>query len=213
VKKRALACLLLGCLPSFGLDVGFDFRATQSFVTDPAYAVFSSNTNYPTTLSVNSQLITFGWESQSAGFLTRDRGASGDPRLAGVSCQLNDGTTSVFRVDLPSSGTYSIGLAAGDGFGFDESNHLTVGSGGASLFSVNLFSPANRFADSTGSLWSVSAWPGSNMAVQKAFGSTILRLTLGGTVDSAFSCLAHLRVTSVHPAAPIMTSAWQFFIL
>ena len=210
MKKRALACLLLGCLPSFGLDVGFDFRATQSFVTDPAYAVFASSTNYPTTLSVNGQLITFGWESQSSGFLTRDRSASGDPRLAGINCQLNDGTTSVFRVDLPSTGTYSIGLAAGDGYGFGQSNHLAISSANSSLFSVNAATGAN-FADAAGTIWGVSAWPGSNVAVQRAFGSTILRLTVGGIMDSSYSCVAHLRVTSVQAAAP-SGRGWSFLI-
>jgi hypothetical protein len=208
--KKTLACLLLACLQSFGLDVGFDFRATQSFVTDPAYATFASSANYPTTLSINGQLITFGWESQSAGYLTRDRSTSADPRLAGISCQLNDGTTSVFRVDLPATGTYSIGLSAGDGFGFGQSNHMAIGSANSNLFSVYAVTSSN-FADATGTIWGVSAWSGSNVAVQKTFGSTILRLTLGGTADISYSCVTHLRVTSVQGAVS-SGAGWSFFV-
>ncbi len=201
--QRILACLLLGCLPSFGWDVGFDFRATQSYVTDPSYAIFASNVNYPTTLGVNGQSVTFGWETQSASFVVRDRSVSGDPRLAGVSCQANDGAISVFRVDLPSAGTYRIGVAAGRCVRLFaiESRSRSATPAPMSFPLMRLRTPiASRMR--RGSLGPVSVWPGSNMSVQRAFGTTILRLTLGGAVDSAYSCLAHLRVTSVQGGAP-----------
>jgi hypothetical protein len=214
VMKRALACLLLGCLPSWSLDVGFDFRATQSFVTDPAYAAFAATASYPTALAINGQQITFGWELRGSTYLTSNHNAAIDPRLAGMSCQANDGNTSVFRVDLPSTGAYSIGLAAGDSSGNTQINYIEISSAATGVLSVHAVTGATSspdMADASGLRWGLAAWPGSNVAVQKTFASTILRLTLGGTVDGAYTCVAHMRVTSVQAAAPV-TSAWQFLI-
>ncbi len=215
--KKALAWLLLGSLPSFGWDVGFDFRATQSFVTDPAYAIFAAMgvTTYPTTATINGQAVTFGWESTGQSIGIRDRNASIDPRLAGMNCQQNDGNTSVFRIDLPSTGTYSIGLAAGDSAGFTQNNYISIASATSTVLSVQAITGATstpNVADAAGTLWGLPAWPGSNVMVQKTFGTTILRMTLGGTVGATFSCVAHLRVTSVQASAPGV-AGWSFFIL
>lgn len=214
--RRVIAILLISCTSCLALDVGFDFRASTGFVTDPIYATFASlgGTNYPTSATVNGQAIVFGWETIGASTQIRDRNSAGDPRLAGMNCQLNDGNTSVFRVDLPATGTYNIGIAAGDPGGFEQNDHVKIGSGASALFSIYANTGATStvdFVDATGGVRSVSAWPGSNAMVQKAFGTTILRLTLGGTVDSAYSCIAHLRVTSVAP--PLVRPGNRFFFI
>jgi hypothetical protein len=203
---RKLLVLLLAASCCFGWDVGFDFRATQTFVVDPSYATFiTTGTNvYPTTRTVNGQQITFGWESQSVSILSRDRGTWADPRLAGINCQPNDGNTSVFRVDLPSAGTYAIGLATGDGVGNNPmNNHLSIASGSTSVLSL-LVDSGNDFGDASGQRWSAGAWPASNVEVQRTFAGTILRMTLGGVTDSNLTCMAHLRVTLIQAGSPVV---------
>lgn len=217
MRKKLTAGMLLVLSPCFGWDVGFDFRATPSFVTDPSYALFAAlgATAYPTTATVNGQTVTYGWESVSASSLTRDRTTSVDPRLAGINCQYNDGHTSVFRVDLPSVGDYNIGLAVGDSANNSQRTYLTVSSGSSpvlSLVSYTGINPALDVADATGTVMSPSVWTGTNSAVRKTFGSRTLRMTLGGTADSVFSCVAHLRITTANAIAP-RVGGWSFFVL
>jgi hypothetical protein len=178
-------------------------------VVDPAYATFAGTAAYPAQIVISGQLVTFGWETISPTFLTRDRVQSGDPRLTGVACQANDGNTSVFRIDLPSQGSYSIALAAGDGNGYDEANHLAIADMNTAVLSLNVPTTRN-FADATAALWGSAAWPSSSVSVQKLFRTTTFRMTLGGSTDSAYSCVAHLRLTAI--PVRLQFSRWPFFI-
>ena len=190
--RKVIAGLLFTVTPSFGWDVGFNFRATSGFVTDPSYAVFASfaTTNYPTTATIGGVPVTFGWETVGI-TQVRDRSMALDPRLAGMNCQLNNGGFSVFRVDLPSNGVYNIGLAAGDPAGYTDSNNIGIDSGNDNLFSVQAITGATSntdIADATGTLLSIGSWATSNRLVTRTFATSILRLKLGGSVDNSYSC-------------------------
>ena len=214
--RRIIACLLSTAAPSAAWDFSFDFRATAAFVADPSSTVFASFgvTNYPTTVSIGGQTVTYGWESVGA-TLARDRSTSSDPRVGGMNCQLNDGNTSVFRVDLPSIGIYSIGLAAGDPGGYTDVNYVGISSANNNLISFRVTTGATSIADLadvTGASIPVASWPGSNQMIQKTFAASILRLTLGGTADNAYSCVSHLRVTLIRAGAP-PSGGGSFFVL
>jgi len=204
--RKAIAALLLSALwagPALAWDVGFNFRATSGYVTDVSPSTFASMgvTTYPTVRTVNGQPITFGWESASpSSTFTRDRSSGVDSRLAGLNCQINNGGSSVFRVDLPALGTYSIGLALGDAVANNpQNNHVRISSTSVVLASVDV--NTNQFvADATGAISLPAQWPTANVSIQKTFSSTILRVQLSGQSDSNSTCISHLRVTLVRAA-------------
>ena len=195
---RILFAVLLFVGTANAWDIGFDFRDSSGFVTDPASTTWVlGSTAYPTTRTVNGVTIVFGWESTSA-VLARDRSSSTDARLAGINCGLNNGTAAVFRVDLPAKGSYAIASAVGDQ-SFQQFNHVNLLDTGFILLALNGTTQAGSFMDSTGQFRTSGSWSATNSVVQRSFGSQQLRVQLGGQTDSAggYSCLAHLRVTSV----------------
>ena len=89
--------------------IGFDFRYTSTFATDPPGDTYVlATTTYPTTFNG----ITFGWTTPNL-VQARDRSTQVDPRLAGINYAMN-GTPATFWVDLPAPGGYSLSLAMGD---------------------------------------------------------------------------------------------------
>jgi hypothetical protein len=183
-------------------DVGFDFRSTQLFVTDPSSSTYeiSDVADYPVTRTVNGSSVTFGWETLSPSGSSRNRGSSVDARIAGIQQVINDGTaTGTFRVDLPATGDYTVGLAMGDGVGGNaQTEYLVVKDTSSALITFSgVAIGSSQFLDAAGNLWSPAAWPGSNVSVQKTFTTTILRVTIGGTASTNSSTIAHLRVTAV----------------
>jgi hypothetical protein len=185
----------------------FDFRATQGFVTDPSgnNAVLGVGTLYPTT----ANNVTFGWTIASA-LQTRDRVATGDPRLAGLTFVPNNAPPAVFQVSLPTPGAYSIRLAAGDQ-SYPQcvtQCRIEFRDGNTSLF-VQTFSgvPAGSFADAYGQVWSAAAWQASNAARQITMTGTQLTVLIGandGVADN--TTLAFLGVApTVSGGAPIAT--------
>lgn len=208
--------LSLATAPAFGWDVGFNFRATSGFVVDPSPTTWAiaGVTGYPTTRTIAGQVITFGWETMSPSLpgITRDRGTFAGPLIAGINCQSNDGSTSIFRVDLPSTGIYAVGLALGDGVGNNGmNNHAKIRSTTTDLFAVDANS-VNNFADATGTLLSPLAWGSSNTMVQRTFGTTTFRLALGGTADSGLACLSHLRITLIQASQPAIAVPRNFIL-
>src|SRR5271157_5106019 len=66
-------------------DVGIDFRNTQNYVADPAYAVFDNCVNDGTTpqtqTNANGQSVTWQWSQKCNS--ASDNSNTVDPRLAG----------------------------------------------------------------------------------------------------------------------------------
>lgn len=176
-----------------GLPQGIDFRLTSAFVTDPTNCTFeisASGNDYPFT---TPQGVTVGWET--ANNSGRNRNASNDPRLAGFQFSAADLSISKFRIDLPSTGSYSINLAAGDGSYsattkvefFDGTTSLGVACNGST-------GGANKFFDAAGNIWTAAAWVSSNVAVTDTFATTIFRAAVGNGSNAC--AIAHLFIQS-----------------
>ncbi len=206
---RAGIAALLFAVPALGWDIGFDFRASTAFVSDPSSVTpVLGTTTYPTTRTVNGVTVVFGWESTSPAGSTRDRGNYTDPRLAGINCGGNNSGAAIFRVDLPTTGWYSVSLAIGD-LSYDQYYHIGLMDSGSLLLSLNGQVTAGTFIDATGAPLFWQAWPSANMTILRTFSTTQFRIQLGGKPDlsGTESCLAHLRLSSaITPPPPPVRS-------
>jgi hypothetical protein len=192
---------------------GVDFRNTSGYVSDPTnctYELGASNTDYPTTTPQGNNI---GWETGFVAFNARDRDNTLDPRLAG--CNFTNVAQATFRIDLPSSGSYTINLALGDDFsGWSEK--LQVFDGTTSLFTVSGTNSAvsgwGGFDANGNSYTSATAWVSANPTAgggtggnSQSFSTTIARFQLGD--GSNIATLAHIFIKSNGAvAAPI----WGF---
>ena len=169
---------------------GFNFRATDTFVTDGANETYVLGEAYPVTRNG----ITFGLDL-IADINTRNRNAGNDRRLAGVNW--NSAVDVTFRVDLLTSGTHEIRVAAGDAsysqatIYFELKDDTTIFATVDDLNGV----AANSFDDATGVERTQAAWPGSNLAVSRVFASTIFRILM-----DVGDPIAHVQVEDI-PAA------------
>lgn len=170
------------------MDLGMNFRATSTYVTDGAQETYSIGELYPTTRGG----ATFGWSSTPS---TRDRSSAVDRRLAGVHTMSTIGQ--YFRVDLPAAGRYDVHLALGDQTQFnriewDLNDTGTVlaqyRNGGAQLSVAN-------FMDATGMVRASADWPSQEAKLTCTFATTQLRLVVASTMIVS-SVIAHLRVVS-----------------
>ena len=100
-------------------DLGFDYRFTLAYVTDPSYGVFvagDGSHNYPHTFTnVDGYSINAGWTATPSDY--NNISTSVDVRLAGYN-QASSTVTKTFQVDLssgsaPGAGTYDVDLAVG----------------------------------------------------------------------------------------------------
>ena len=196
-------------------QAGFDFRATQGFVTDPAgdYAVRGTATLYPTT----GNGVTYGWAS-AYGYeqlTSYDLNAAVDPRLAGANAMVNNVSPAVFKVDLPAPGTYNVSLAIGLSDDFPACNNspcqVEFRDGSTSLFILTIptaISPLGAFVDANGQTWSAAAWPTSNTTRQITLAGTQLTMLLGtGGTSSSASWLSFLGLTQQTSSTPNFTVA------
>ena len=136
---------------------------------------------YPQSHTVDGDTLTFGWETTCPQYMI-DRLNGSDQRLQG---QHQDKLVRTFRFDLPSKGTYTFCSGGGDGSysqgpqkleAFDNNTSLGV------LYS-GVTTAAGQVVDAKGTLWSNSAWPGSqtcrSFTITGSFGPTIFRLKIG----------------------------------
>ena len=181
---------------------GFDFRNTSAYVTDPSTSTFqlcptgTANPAYPTTKSVNGQSITFGWESGTANVDSRDRNSGIDARLAGINfVPSTAGGSGTWRVDLPSSGSWTLNMAMGDASGAQTIN-LNVKDTNTTLFSfANTAVASGSFLDANGTAWTAANWPASNTSKTVTFTTTICRVVFN-VPSSLSTTLTHMLFTS-----------------
>lgn len=173
-----------------------NFRDSSGYVTDDASETYclGEGDTYPTTRGG----VTFGWETINEGDMGRDRDSGIDRRLAGHNGKTNSGSQNIFRLDLPSSGDYSIRLAQGDA-SFDEAyQYLQIQDDTTPVLTIDDTdgTAAGFWNDATGALYSAANWPGSNSAVTGVtFSSSVLRLVLGSpSAQSNTSTIAHLYI-------------------
>ncbi|MGH9522707.1 MAG: hypothetical protein ACRD3E_09270 [Terriglobales bacterium] len=187
-------------------DAGFDFRATSTYVTDPAFATYQVVNSggvpaetYPTTRTVNGAAATFGWESGTTNLGPgRDRSSSVDARLAGVNqvAAAKPGNA-VWRLELPAAGAYDVDLAVGDATSSQVEN-VEIQDGTAAVISfTNVSVSAGAFLDASGVVRSTAAnWVANHATRRITFLTTTLRVVLKPPTASS-STIAHLRVTRV----------------
>jgi len=157
--------------------IGFDFRNTSTFVTDPPGDTYVlATTAYPTTYNGTN----YGWTDITK-IYARDRNTLVDPRLAGVNYALN-GTPDTFYVDLPASGTYNLSLAMGDeGYAQCSVECQIQFLDGTTVVATVVGEPINQgyFYDAQGDLWSAAQWPMQNISRQIAISGTRLTVVVG----------------------------------
>ncbi len=93
-----------------GTTYGMDFRGTSGYVTDPSNHAYSLGESYPSGRTLNGQ--GFGWSTGSPDG-AQDALNTNDARLAGKAYTAPSNRP-IFRLNLPSAGSYKIYIAMGD---------------------------------------------------------------------------------------------------
>lgn len=173
------------------IDVGFNFRATSGYVTDPAGTTYVLNEGYPTTRGG----ATFGWLTLPGGNM-RDRSTTIDARLAGIHYFSNGASKIKFQVDLPATGSTDIYCSIGDAGAanqgylelFDDTTSLGI------LVAKKSIGLAT-FHDATDIGYSAADWPASNAKATHSFSTStlIVAVTPGDSAGSNY-VITHLRV-------------------
>lgn len=191
------------------LPQGINFRATSGYVTDPTGITneVSRVVNYPRTTPQGNNV---GWETLVGTLDTRNRTTSVDPRLAGVEfLNAGAGNSAVYRIDLPSSGSYNIRAAFGDIF-FSVVIEAVLQDGDtdvATLISYKGTGAAGNFYDATDTLRTgESDWVNNNAALTQSFSTSILRVRIPGTSGAAKS-IAHFYVEAAGGGAIELTAS------
>lgn len=187
-------------------DMGFDFRGSAGYVTDPSYGVPVLGEAYPHTYTnADGKSINAGWTTTPI-YYKEDSSATNDPRIAGI----NDCTNNVanyFSIDLssgsaPGAGTYMIDCAFGyalaqERVDFEIRDTATVlidGRGGGNGITTTA---AGKFIDATLAVVTASTtWTGTpvskTFATQLCVVACALDNVSGGNTDTP---LAHFRLT------------------
>jgi uncharacterized membrane protein len=186
--------------------IGFDFRGSSSFVTDPPGDTYVlANTAYPTTFNG----VNFGWTNVKL-LSSRNRSTSVDPRLAGMNAATN-GSPATFYVDLPASGTYYLSLALGDeGYQSCWTQCQIQFLDGNTVLATLTDGPegAGYFYDAQGNEWSAAAWPNQNLTLEVAIAGTRLTTIVGSSKASGdYTAIAFLGLTEVTLAPNFLISA------
>ena len=191
-------------------DIGFNFRATSGYVTDPSNTTYALGDAYPVTRSmVTSGLsVTFGFLTADLLTYERDRDSGVDPRLAGC-IQVNSAAVSdqTFRVDVPSSGSVDVSLAFGDvSFGSDSSWQILDSDGTTVLSSqTGATTTTGQFRDATAVTRSNSAdWVSNNAVVSVTLSGTIFYLKLIAT--AGITKASHLRIYQAGGGGPTVST-------
>lgn len=172
------------------IDWGFNFRASSGYVTDGTGESPVLSEAYTHTYG-NGAVA--GWTVGGSGNVDRNSGL--DRRLAGINYG-NGATHSVFRVDLPSAGSYTIHLAIGDPGGTTGTMTCLIVDNATPVISLTSVAlAANVSIDATGTSYSYANWPASETGVTVSFASTILLLDLHED-SNAFHVLQHLRIVT-----------------
>ena len=196
----------LTVLSSSAWAIGFDFRASSNYVTDPPGDTYVlATTAYPTTFNG----VNFGWTNVSL-VQARNRSTGVDPRLAGMN-YANNGSPATFYVDLPASGTYNLALAMGDD-GYQACSvqcQIQFLDGSTVLATLTKGSEnAGYFYDAQGNNWSAATWPTKNLSLQVAIAGTRLTMVVGTNQKNGdYTPIAFLGVTEVTLAPNFLMSA------
>ena len=196
----------LTVIASSAWAIGFDFRSTSTYVTDPPGDTYVlPSTAYPTTFNG----VNFGWTNVNL-VQGRNRSMGVDPRLAGMDFASN-GSPATFYVDLPASGTYNLSLALGDA-GYQS---CTIGCqiqflDGTTVLGTLVEGSNNAayFYDAQGHNWSAAKWPTSNVSLEVAIAGSRLTMVVGAPSGNGdYTPVAFLGVSEVTLAPNFLIAA------
>lgn len=166
---------------------GINFRGTAGYVTDPTNYDYSITTtaDYPRT---SAQGNTIGWEGNLGFSVDRDSTVA-NKRLAGTAASF--GGAPNFRIDLPATGSYNVGVATGDATNA-STNQVTELYDTTTLLQtlVNDASIASgSFVDATNTEYTAANFIGASTLYAATFSTTIARWrpAVGGGVDKIAS--------------------------
>jgi hypothetical protein len=169
------------------IDQGYDFRASEPYVTDADGEIWVGGG------TAN------GWSTDDVNATDGSTGV--DYRLAGSCWIENDGTQGTYSITLPSTGTFTIRIAAGAvSFASDE-QFVQIQDDTTPVLTINQAAGYGiaQFYDATNTLrTSASDWVSNNASVDLTFTTTTLRILLGtaGSNPSTWSAIAHLHIFS-----------------
>jgi hypothetical protein len=151
------------------LNRGINFRNSSGFVTDGTNQTFALPFPTDNLYPIARGGLTFGYENTGGGLPGgADRSSGNDPRFAGIHFTANNvGQSAPFRIDLPSTGTYTIHLALGDA-GFSQAYtyfELFDDNTSKLIIDKNTSISANSFWDATGVARTAANWPTQNISV------------------------------------------------
>lgn len=173
--------------------IGFNFRSSSGWTTDPADTTYVLGDAYPTTRAG----YTFGW---NGGVLTADRTLD-DARIAGLNYHAAPSVS--FQVDL-SAGTYAIHMGIGDGLGGTNLTTVDVYDNASLLFSVaQVSTTANSFTDAQGNEYTAANWPASEQPVTAVLTSPALIFNVRGTSGGIPGVAHFAAVEQVGGGAPV----------
>ena len=181
-------------IPTFAR--GFNFRATEAFVTDADYNTHVTGDLYPTTRNG----VTFGWDAAPG---TLDRTKSSDI-YAGINFCFAEGQQRTFRLDLPSPGRYQVRLLLGDASFHHDVVYAQVKDGNRVLYTIDSrvgdpFSPRGGHGlDASGrnNNYALAAWAEYNDARVIVMAGTALNITIAppaAVPSHPATCLCHLE--------------------
>ncbi len=180
------------------LPQGIYFRATDN-QTDPTDydAEVGTTANYPRTSAQGNNV---GWEDAPEG--TRDRDVTTDVRLKGIHNN-NQVAFDRYRIDLPSTGDYNIGLAFGDS-SFAAAGILELRDGASVLATISGSQNAAEWFDATGVLRvGESAWVNDNALLNsETFATTIFRAALKVDTLSAQMAAVYIEAAAAAGIVP-----------
>lgn len=192
--------LLLLAVLLMAFDMGFNFRGSAGYVTDPSYCAPALGEAYPHTYTnADGKSINAGWDGGALS--TADRRSTADPRVGGIN--YNTSGLASFRVDLssgsaPGAGTYLVDFAFGDwGFGHafsvmrvKDDTTIVIGNFTGTNTSQSYFNPTGA---QSGGLVDTDDWDDFTTPQSVAFASTTARCEMQTSGDAA--TLAHFRLT------------------
>lgn len=178
--------------------LGFNFRATQGYVTDPLNTVGFFGTAYPTSKVFPSATVNAGWDGTVT---ATDRSTTVDSRLAGSNTLAQNAAARKFRVDLPVSGQWAIRLASGSlAFTRAVSFDILDSDGTTVLYSrteVSLAPP--QFIDATRVVRTSAAdWVTNNALINLTFSGTAayIRLNTSATYGNELNHISFAKNTA-----------------
>lgn len=187
---------------------GIDFRGSLGFVTDPTncFGIFGPNSGsgiYPQT---TTQGNTVGWVTNVGVSSQADRSAAVDARLAGINYVLTT-INDDFRIDLPSTGSYTLSAAWGDQ-AFGQTGMTTQFKDNTTVLStpVSAGAPgANQYYDAGGTLrTSDTDWVNNNASVTFSFATTTFLTNIACGIGGTACVIAHLFVQAASGAAAVL---------